>query len=748
MLCNSYGSVRELKVKNIFKVILIILLGACLAGIIKNSQNTPNEQNSYEYCEEYVRTQELPILLEVCYFSEKEWEDKLKEQNFGEIVTWEIVDWLAKQTGIHQYITYEAKEEKDYPSREEWNQIYEQFLDLLDDEGKVKIINEVILEKKDNRIVGGNGEYTSRVESDLLLPMYASQFYVYKENIIGIKSLRSEEAQLSNVYIFEANQNEIQFLFGGNEYQLSLALEQPIQVKNRVCDLLWKKGVIAKVQMKEDTIQGDLIAVNESTIEIEGEILRSINLPVYKTYGTVEEKELTDIVMANMNVEYVVANNSVEAILLKEPAQISRIRVLLLNEENGPYRQEVYIGANTSYQITNKKQSTEHTAEAIVKASDLFSAGKVKKLQITPKDENGELFLCDENGNRISKGYRGSLELRKKGQGFTVVNEVSIEEYLCAVVPSEMPASYELEALKAQAICARSYAYIQLERGDYAALGAHVDDSTNYQVYNKQDRNEKTTAAVLDTAGMVITYEGKTAEAYYFSTSAGVTGNGEAWNLTIDPKYGYLCNRRIKENGEIPDLSSDDAFAQYIETADAKDYEAALPYYRWKATGDYTSKETRKKIKSILSARKAKTPQDILFFDKNNQQIDKMKKFGKLVRLSVTKRSVSGVALQLVLEYENGNVKVGNEYSIRALLGAGITSLTLADGSKKECTLLPSAYMMLTPLEDGTYSIAGGGYGHGIGMSQNGAKAMAACGKSCEEILKFFYQNIEITNLQ
>ena len=133
-----------------------------------------------------------------------------------------------------------------------------------------------------------------------------------------------------------------------------------------------------------------------------------------------------------------------------------------------------------------------------------------------------------------------------------------------------------------------------------------------------------------------------------------------------------------------------------------------------------------------------------MFLNRNKKQADSMGKFGKLESMKVAKRSKSGVILQLKLKYKKGTVLVGNEYNIRALLGAGLTELVLSDGSKKESVLLPSAYTTLSPLENGTYAMAGGGYGHGIGMSQNGAGAMAAEGKTCEEILKFFFSGIEL----
>ncbi len=734
--------------KYIKTVIKLLFAGLSLMGIFYFILHSPKQIETYQYCEEYVQIKELPALLDFYFYSEKEWEKMLTEQEFGGILTSDGIEWILEQTGSSDYIAYDENDSNTV-TREQWNKIYEQLVDLLDEEGKIKIVDEVILKKAADTLVCTSGTYECKLQDLEIQPMTAMGFYLKENQVIGIRSLKSKSAAVCNVYVQKAEEGKLEFLTMGEQYTLELAIEDPQKVENHVCDLLWENGMIARVQVKEDAIQGNLIAVNETTIEIEdyGEISRSENLPVYKTYGTVEEKELSDIVIANMKVEYVVAGESVEAVLLVEPAQISRIRVLLLADDNGAYREEIYIGANTSYQIIKKEETTEQASELVVKASELFGNTEENSMQLKPVDENGELYLCDENGNRISNGYQGSLELRRYEEGFTVVNELPIEQYLCAVVPSEMPSSYEAEALKAQAICARSYAYIQLERGDYAAFGAHVDDSTNYQVYNKKERDEKTTAAVLDTAGMVISYSGATAEAYYFSTSAGVTGNGEAWNLTADPKYGYLQNGLIKEGGGEIDLSTEEAFAQFITEPDPAAYESAMPYFRWKAVSDYTSAETRKKIKSILNTRKARTPQDILFIDQNNQQIEKMKNFGNLERICITKRSVSGVVLQLQLEYEKGTVMVGNEYNIRAVLGAGLTELTLADGSTKEAVLLPSAFTTLVPLENGTYSLTGGGYGHGIGMSQNGAAAMAAAGKSCEEILKFFFKDIEIINI-
>ena len=164
-----------------------------------------------------------------------------------------------------------------------------------------------------------------------------------------------------------------------------------------------------------------------------------------------------------------------------------------------------------------------------VKPAELLGES-VDYVKIELEDEAGRIYFSDEAGEHKSLGYRGTLEIRKYPEGYGVVNELPLEKYLYGVVPSEMPATYERDALCTQAVCARSYACIQLMRGDYAALGAHVNDSTSYQVYNKQAEDEKTNLAVEDTVGEVIKYQGEIAEAYFFSTSCGYSGDLDVWN--------------------------------------------------------------------------------------------------------------------------------------------------------------------------------------------------------------------------
>lgn len=724
-------------------MIVVAVLGViafCL--IIKNQKNA----KTYQFSEEYVMTEELPSLMSFCYYSQEEWKEKIEEEKFGGVVTIKVCQWLARETGTTEYVVLPEGKEKQVVTRDAFNQVYDQFLDLLDEKREISAADEIILKKDGTNFVTANRSYICGIELPFVELMKSYEFYIKEDYIIGIRSMKGISSAIKNAYLLEESGEKIRFLYGGENYEISMEEWQAKGVAGQVCDLVWEEGELSKIQLKEERIEGNLIAVDDSRIQIEGygEINRSENLPVYKIYGSVEEKNLSDIVIANMKVEYVVAEDRVEAILLVEPAQISRIRVLLLGEDAGPYRKEVFLTCNTAYTLDFHSSQETREAETIVKGEELFSSGEEKSIRFSPAAEGGEFFLCNDKGEKISLGYQGILELYQYPEGYTLISELSIEDYLCSVVPSEMPATYGMEALKAQAVCARSYVYIQMQKGAYAPLGAHVDDSTSYQVYNKQAREEITSNAVWDTAGEVLKYQGEIAEAYYFSTSSGVTAKGDSWGLDSDPAYGYLHSIQLKDEQEAFDLSGEEVFEEYINS-DGGSYDDFAPFYRWEAVCSFEDQEVLDKIAGILAGRKEKAPDAVMFYDENGGEAENPKGFGKLTGMEVQERSACGVILTFCLNYEKGKVVLKNEYNIRAVLGAGLKSLTLKDGSVRDSvSLIPSAFAVVTPLENGEYHIKGGGYGHGIGMSQNGAGKMAENGKTYKEILQFFFQNVEI----
>lgn len=132
-----------------------------------------------------------------------------------------------------------------------------------------------------------------------------------------------------------------------------------------------------------------------------------------------------------------------------------------------------------------------------------------------------------------NKWYRGYLIIQNKNKKLTVINEVDLEDYIKGVVPSEMPSGWELEALKAQAIAARSYALANL--GKRASLGYDLKDTPEDQAYGGASaETSKTNRAVDETSGLVLTYNYKVVSAFYSASAGGQTVTAkEAWGNDV-----------------------------------------------------------------------------------------------------------------------------------------------------------------------------------------------------------------------
>lgn len=288
--------------------------------------------------------------------------------------------------------------------------------------------------------------------------------------------------------------------------------------------------------------------------------------------------------------------------------------------------------------------------------------------------------------------YRGTIKITKKPEGFLIVNTLPLETYLESVVPSEMPSSYSMEALKAQAVCARTYAWKQIKEKELESYGADVDDSVNYQVYNNIVQAESTTQAVKETKGRILSQHGKPIEAYYFSTSAGVTSTDEIWGA--------------------------ESSAPYLKSVECRFDEKEL----WRAWETEISRET---------------------IEQRAQNIEGCE--GNLTGLEVTGKSESGAVTRLRVHTDGGEGEIVNEYEVRSFLAPDKEIFAGKEKEKKKGgSLLPSAYFSLEETEGGFF-IRGGGYGHGVGMSQTAAEQMAQEGYTWEEILLYFFRNVEIS---
>jgi len=152
--------------------------------------------------------------------------------------------------------------------------------------------------------------------------------------------------------------------------------------------------------------------------------------------------------------------------------------------------------------------------------------------------------------NAKRKWYRGHLSIQNRGNKLTVINDIDLEDYIKGVVPSEMPSSWEMEALKAQAIAARSYALANL--GKRASMGFDLKDTPEDQAYGGASAETvKTNSAVDQTSKLVLTYNYKIVSAYYSASAGGQTINAkDVWGADVPyirsvPSY----DGNVKKNG-------------------------------------------------------------------------------------------------------------------------------------------------------------------------------------------------------
>lgn len=381
------------------------------------------------------------------------------------------------------------------------------------------------------------------------------------------------------------------------------------------------------------------------------------------------------------------------------PVDNPNIRVLICSDNYaGNYHDRVVLKCSGRYQVAYGGVTEEHGAEELVtieRGDPWLASGPVT---LTPLEEGGSFSMPELQRACESPAYAGSFQVEEREEGLIVVNELPLESYLCSVVPSEMPSSYPMEALKAQAVCARTYARQQMNGSREAEFGADVDDSVSYQVYNNIGQNERTTQAVQETAGQAMRdAQGNLIDAWYFSTSCGL-------DLSQD-------------------FSEESVFCASMDTISTKAYEKEEPWYRWKAA---FSQEELTRLANL-----------------------KEPGFGTVTGMYVKDREKNGAIHTLVVQGEEKNMEIEGEYAVRKLLQTDQAGVTLQDGSQApNVGMLPSAFFYLTPQNgtdgSGGYQLTGGGYGHGKGMSQNGAKHMAEAGKVCREILKYYYGDIQI----
>ncbi len=327
--------------------------------------------------------------------------------------------------------------------------------------------------------------------------------------------------------------------------------------------------------------------------------------------------------------------------------------------------------------------------------------------------------------------YRGIIELVRSSKDiskFSIVNVLSLKNYLKGVVPNEMPVRFGLEALKAQTVAARNYAVTPRIK---AYKEFDLCDSVACQVYYGANTEEPLSdRAIEETNGVIaLDRDNKPILALYSSTAGGYT---ESYEYAFsDPETKQFPSKDIHYLSSVPDNSNFEALdteeaAERFYTSRPEAFDDASPYYRW--SKEWNIDELENMLKKTLPAQ-SKTGFII-------PQIFSSDDIGHVLSIRALQRGKSGKIIKLELQTDKNTYIIQKELVIRRCF-------------QKNGISLPSANFIITSigLDKPVYKFIGGGFGHGVGLSQWGAGKMSASGYSFEQILQHYYKGIKLATI-
>lgn len=674
----------------------------------------------------------------------------------GELTNADVRTFLKKIGASEEEVGIELSEKDDAKVRKnDFINAYIRLLNRMEYGSRVSSIETTIIGTPSN--VGSASEWQAYTDDGILyFEGLALDYAIDRKAMLALRGNEilcvmnvDDETTLTNAWVISGNGTSLSVFAGGvkRDYEVN-KLSQNIE--NMMADIHLSAGKVKSIEVKTDTINGRVLSADRTYIEIEGygKVPLDEKYKIYRTYGELALKDYGALIVGYDLQNFIVADGKICGAVISKPLNADKVRVLIkTNDFAKLYHDNVVFSSNTAFTISyggkEEKQERHEAGEQVtVDASSAYLAeGRIK---ITP-DDDGRVILHSIKRSYGDPEYEGVMEIASSDNGLVVINEIPIEQYLKRVVPSEMPVSFGTEALKVQAVCARSYVYKELDNNNYVSLGAHLDDSTQYQVYNNVAENAASNQAIAETDGVVLTYNGEPVQTYYYSTSCGVTTDVSLWGSN-PADYPYFVSRAVGNEPVEVDLTVEDNFKDFIKKTNYSDYDRRYDLYRWEL--NVTDKELSDSFNSKVGDRRNSYPDNILVRGENGEYESRsFDGVGTILGITVEKRVAGGAAVSVVVAGSDNTVRIEGENHIRYLFGVAGVPLITTNGTFRNMSGLPSSFCIFEPYSnngENGFKITGGGYGHGIGMSQNAVYTMVNGGMSYKDVLLFFYPGTEI----
>ena len=331
--------------------------------------------------------------------------------------------------------------------------------------------------------------------------------------------------------------------------------------------------------------------------------------------------------------------------------------------------------------------------------------------QYTQQKLEGPVNISSSEDIRINNiNFGKNFYLAKDSYGtWTLIQKMKFDDYLKGVLPYEIGSNSPFEALKAQAVIARTWAIYNSER--FNIDNYHLCISTQCQVYKPPKKEYKNVnKAIKDTSNLIITYMNKPINSFYHGSNGGITASAsESWEIDDFHYFNPMIDglNSLKKSFKLP-IENDDQLNKFLEFADEKFYGNRHSLFRWKKI---ISNE--KIVNSLIK----------------NQLIKEKSDF---IDLNIIDRGFSGRVTKLEIKLRNTNQ----------------STILVKDDIRRILSFLPSNLFTINKLNENLWLFKGGGFGHGVGLSQAGAIEMAELGFSYEQILNHYYQDAKIKKIE
>jgi stage II sporulation protein D len=414
------------------------------------------------------------------------------------------------------------------------------------------------------------------------------------------------------------------------------------------------------------------------------------------------------------------------------------------------------VDSGTTYTVTVVETGTDRIIFE-------FDGGSASWLGVMPRPSGGTKPQTWFKGYRYNGGFQYA---RRDGGDITVVNFVNIEDYTRGVVPYEMPNTWPLEALKAQALCARTFAISHLNA--HSSSGFDLCTTEHCQVYNGQGSvNEVTEAAVEQTSGQYVTYNGQLCETFFSSSNGGASENSEnVWNAALpylrgvlDPYEADVASRISNYNWTVtytPDQITQRlrgrgyscgrivgmAVTRYTELGNAREVTLLDDAGRtWRFTNGDSIRSAlgARSIRLVIGDTSAPAPSgtDASGGIYVNGQDD------TLSGSSSPYYAVGGDGVPSQVASPNGLYAITGGKEVLPVTGGSVGGS--GEGAVAGTPGAVSSVSSGSGLVNGVFTIRGTGTGHNVGMSQWGAHSMAQYhNKTYDEIINFYFTGVTI----